>query len=123
MSTPSRSSHRVSTEPLVGRVQVRLGDLVVADSRRALVLHETGLPDAYYLPQDDVRMDLLEPTEHHTHCPYKGDAAYWSIKGPGRVVENAVWSYPDPLPEMAAIRGRLSFYRDRVDRIEVQPET
>lgn len=63
-------------------------------------------------------MDLLRPTAHSTHCPYKGDASYFSIEADGRMAVNAVWSYAMPYPAMAAIAGHLAFYPDRVDQIE-----
>jgi len=121
MQSANDDEHRVSTEPWHGRVRIHLGDAVIADSEHAVVLHETGLPDVYYLPREDVRTDLLEPTPRETHCPYKGNAAYWSVATPGRRVENAVWSYPEPLQAVSAIRGCMAFYPDRVDRVEVRP--
>jgi len=79
------------------------------------VLRETGLPERYYLPKDDVRMDLLEPTSRHTTCPWKGQASYWSVAVDGDVREDAAWSYPTPLPESERVAGLVCFYPDRVD--------
>jgi uncharacterized protein (DUF427 family) len=111
--------HRVATRPAGVRVQVKLGGEVVADSRDAVALEETPeghvlAPVVYYLPRKDVKMDRLVRTDHSTHCPFKGDASYYSIKdGPA----NAVWSYEQPYDEMAAIRELLAFYPDKFETI------
>jgi uncharacterized protein (DUF427 family) len=76
---------------------------------------ETGHHPVYYFPRDDVRTDLMEPTNHRTHCPYKGDASYWSLRVGNRAVENAVWSYEQPLSGMERIKGLLAFYWDKVE--------
>jgi uncharacterized protein (DUF427 family) len=89
---------------------------VVADSKRVLLLRETGHLGVYYFPMDDVRMDLFVATDKHTHCPYKGDASYWSIDVDGRRAENAVWAYEDPIPERVDIKGQVAFYWDKVDQ-------
>ncbi|CAM5744330.1 hypothetical protein SALBM311S_01341 [Streptomyces alboniger] len=80
-----------------------------------MLLYETGLPTRYYIPREDVRLDLFEPTDHSTGCPYKGTARYWTWNGPGDVPRNIVWSYPDPLPPVAAVQGLLAFYNEAVD--------
>jgi len=103
------------------RVEVRVDGLVIADSTHALVMRAPGTPDVQYVPRDDVDMTRLIRSEHTTHCPYKGDASYWSIRTGRRVVDNAVWSYEVPYPDMAAIAGHLAFYPDRVDAIEERP--
>lgn len=102
------------------RVRVVLGDAVLAESTRARFLFETGLPARYYLPREDVRTAALTPSETHTDCPYKGTASYWHVEVDGRRAADAVWSYPQPLPEAARIRDYLCFYPERVDRIEVE---
>jgi uncharacterized protein (DUF427 family) len=107
--------HRVTTHRASAHVVVRSGGEVIADTRRPVVLHETGLPDRYYLPRDDVRMDLLVPTSHHTTCPFKGEASYWTVKAGDTEVENAVWCYEDPIDGVEEIRGLLCFYPDKVD--------
>jgi len=66
-------------------------------------------------------MGLFEPTQHRTHCPFKSDASYYSLKVDGKVAENAVWMYEEPFPGVAAIKGHLAFYPDRVDKIEQLP--
>ena len=103
------------------RVEVRVDGLVIADSTRALVMRAPGSPDVQYVPRDDVDMTRLIRSERATHCPYKGHASYWSIQTCRRVVNDAVWSYEVPYPDMAAIAGHLAFYPDRVDAIEERP--
>ena len=97
---------------------VRIAGGVVADSRAPVVLFETSLPTRYYLPREDVRLDLLEPTALRTACPYKGTAGYWSSRSDADVPPNIAWSYADPLPAVAAIQDRIAFYNEAVD-IEV----
>jgi uncharacterized protein (DUF427 family) len=112
--------HPITIEPNPKRVRIVFDGRVVADSTRALTLKEATLPPVQYIPREDADMSLLERTAHKTHCPYKGDAAYYSIRVE-RAAENAVWTYEEPHPEVAAIKGHLAFYRDRVDRIEELP--
>ncbi len=106
--------YAISIEPARRRVRVEFNGTIVAETRDALVLHETRLPPVYYLPRDDVRMDLLSPTGYHTHCPFKGNASYWTLQVGDAAQENAVWSYEDPLPEVERLRDYLAFYRDRM---------
>lgn len=98
-------------------VQVEVAGHTVADSSRPLLLFETSLPTRYYLAPEDVRTELLEPTSTTTMCPYKGTARYWSIRVGDTVVEDAVWSYPEPIPENPRIRGALCFFNERVDLV------
>ncbi len=102
-----------------GRVRVVFNGLTVADSGRAMEMREGRYPAVYYLPRADVRMDLLRRTGHHSHCPYKGDASYWTLRVGEREAENAVWSYEDPFDQVARIKDYLAFYQDRVDAIQV----
>jgi uncharacterized protein (DUF427 family) len=108
--------HWVATEPSPRRVRAVFAGTVVADSTRVLLLRERRHVGVYYFPMDDVRMDLLARTDKHTHCPYKGDASYWSIEVDGKRAENAVWAYEDPLPERADIKGHVAFYWDKLDQ-------
>jgi uncharacterized protein (DUF427 family) len=110
--------HRITIEPNPKRVRVVFNGRVIADSTRALTLREATLPPVQYVPREDADMSLLERTAHKTHCPYKNDAAYYTIRVDGRVAENAVWTYEEPYPGVAAIKDHLAFYPDRVDRIE-----
>ncbi|MQY34469.1 hypothetical protein SRB17_24380 [Streptomyces sp. RB17] len=99
-------------------VVVEIAGRVVADSHRPVLVFETGLPTRYYLPREDVRLDLFRPTGHHTGCPYKGTAEYWSWDGEhgdADVPPDVVWSYPEPLPAVGAIKGLLAFYNEAVD--------
>ena len=113
--------HPIAITPNPHRVRVRLGGQVVAETTRALTLREASLPAVHYLPREDADMALLARTDHASHCPYKGDAAYYSVRVDGRTAENAVWTYENPYPAVAAIAGHLAFYPDRVDAIEELP--
>ena len=107
---------RVDAVPSSRHVRVEIEGTVVADTWSPVLLFETSLPTRYYLPRQDVRLDLFEATDHSTRCPYKGTAdQYWSWRGGGAVPPDIVWSYPDPLPAVAAIRGRLAFFNEAVD--------
>ena len=99
------------------RVRVEFNGAAVADSTRALVLHETRHAPVFYLPREDVRIDLFERTNHTTHCPFKGDANYWTLRSGDAVSENAAWSYDDPYDDAAPLRGHLAFYPERVGAI------
>jgi uncharacterized protein (DUF427 family) len=104
-------NHRIVTNTTAARVRVSFSGQVIADTRDAVVLEENGYSPVYYLPRADGRMDALVRSSHRTHCPFKGDASYFSLKdGP----ENAVWSYETPYNETMAIKDRLAFYRDKV---------
>lgn len=110
-------SPRIAITPTDLHVIVRVGDDTVADSYSPVLLEEKGLPARYYLPLHDVRTDLLRPTDHHTTCPWKGDASYWSLAVGGVTYENIVWSYETPIPEARLIAGLLCFYNERVQLI------
>lgn len=110
-------AHRIFVEPSPKRVRVEIGGQVVADTVRALRLHETGLLPVVYIPRDDVRDDLLDPSDRHTTCPFKGEASYWSVTVGDRVERDIVWGYPQPLPEVDAIRDHVAFYLQRVDAV------
>lgn len=99
------------TEP----VRVTLDGVTIAESASPRLLHEGNLPTRYYLPRTDVRMDLLEHSDTTTHCPYKGDAEYWSARVGDRVHADIAWSYGDPIPESAEITGLVAFPQERVD--------
>lgn len=103
------------------RVRVTFAGKVVADTTRALTLQETSYPPVHYIPRADADMTLLKPSSHATHCPYKGDASYFTIQTDGRSADNAVWSYEKPYPAMAEIAGHLAFYPSRVDAFEESP--
>lgn len=113
------ADHPIAIESAGARIRVRVGNKVIADTMRALALREAHYPVVYYIPREDADMTLLAATDHATHCPYKGDASYFTISADGREAVNAVWSYEQPYPAMAAIKDYLAFYPDRVDAIEV----
>ena len=110
--------HPITIEPHDARVVVTAGGQVVADTRHALALREASYALVLYIPRDDVDLTRLERSDHTTYCPYKGDAAYYSIPGAGDRGTNAVWTYEDPYDAVSPIEDRLAFYPDRVDAIE-----
>jgi len=101
------------------RVRVSLGSVVIAETTHALQLKEASYPAVNYVPREDANMTLLARTERMTHCPYKGDANYFSIVADGKTVENAIWTYEKPFPAMTEIAGHLAFYPDKVKIEEV----
>jgi len=113
--------HTISIHPSDAHVEVVLDGELLASSDRALRLEETGLPPRYYIPKDDVRMDLLEATSFHTTCPFKGEASYWSAEVGGTRHDGVVWGYETPIDAAEAIAGHLSFYPDRTE-ISVVPQ-
>jgi len=113
--------HPITIEPNPKRVRVIFNGRVVAETSRALTLRETTLKPVQYIPRADADMEVFVRNTHASHCPYKGDAAYYSLEVAGRSAENAVWTYEDPYPAVAAIKDHLAFYPSRVDRIEEVP--
>ena len=100
------------------RVRVSFAGKVIADSTQALSLQEASYPPVNYIPRADVDMAALSRTDNASHCPYKGDASYFAISVNGKTADNAVWSYEQPYPAMAAIKDHVAFYPSRVDKIE-----
>lgn len=98
-------------------VRAEVSGVVIADSRAVMVMEETRLPPVYYFPRQDVRMDLLSPSPHHTICPFKGNASYWNLVVGDERIENLLWSYEAPLPEAAEIKDYVAFYPDLLDRL------
>jgi uncharacterized protein (DUF427 family)/class 3 adenylate cyclase len=111
------ADYEIRFEPSPRRVRVEFNGTWIADSRRALILHETRQAPAYYFPREDVKLDLFRKTEHVTHCPFKGNASYWSVSVGGAVAENAAWSYDEPYDDARPVREYLSFYPERVSAI------
>ncbi|HET7198976.1 MAG TPA: DUF427 domain-containing protein [Burkholderiales bacterium] len=107
-----RPEHRISVAPAGERVRVLLDGAPLADTREALAMKEGDYPVVYYVPRKDVKMERLERSAHSTHCPFKGDASYFSFKGGAR---DAVWSYEQPFDEMLAIKDYLAFYPDKAE--------
>ena len=112
--------HPITITPNPRRVRVTAGGKMIADSTSALALKEASYRIVNYIPRKDVDMTLLTRTAHATHCPYKGDASYFSIETDGRTIENAVWSYETPFPAMSAIKDYLAFYPNKVTIEELQ---
>ena len=107
--------HPIVLDSAAGRVQASYAGHVIADSADVIILREADYPPVAYFPRSDVDMAFMARTDHSTHCPYKGQASYYSLNMDGRLSENAVWSYEDPYPAMAAIRDRLAFYPNLVE--------
>jgi uncharacterized protein (DUF427 family) len=97
------------------RIRARFGGETIVDSRHAKLLHEQGHIPIYYFPRDEVRMELLEPTDRTTRCPFKGEASYWSVRAGGAVAENAAWAYPEPIDDAPPLAGYVAFYWHKLD--------
>jgi len=111
--------HPITITPNPRRVRVTAGDIVIAETTKALTLKEAKYPAVQYVPREDANMALLERTDRVTHCPYKGDASYYSLKADGKTLDNAIWTYESPFPAMTEISGHLAFYPDKVKIEEV----
>jgi acyl-CoA thioesterase-2 len=110
--------YRVDLEPNPRRVQARLGDAIVADSRRTLTVRETRHDPVVYFPREDVRFELLERTDHRSFCPFKGEASYWTVRLGERAEENVAWGYEDPFEQVAGLEDHVAFYADRIELID-----
>jgi uncharacterized protein (DUF427 family) len=108
------ANHPINVTPFAGRVVVRVGGKVIADSRQALSLKEAAYPTVLYVPREDADMSLLTRSAHATHCPYKGEASYFDLPI-GENGRNGVWSYEEPHEAVAAIVGHLAFYPNKVE--------
>jgi uncharacterized protein (DUF427 family) len=118
------AGHTVTITPSDAHVEVRLDGELLAASDRPLRLAETGLPDRWYLPRDDVRMDVLRATSFHTTCPFKGEASYWSADIGGTTHDGIVWAYEEPIVAARDIAGYLSFYPTRTSiTVDGEPVT
>jgi uncharacterized protein (DUF427 family) len=111
------ADHPISIQRNPARVVVSVAGRVVADTRNAVTLREAEYPSVQYIPSQDVDFSQLERTDHVTYCPYKGDCNYYSVPAGGEKSVNAVWSYENPFPAVAQIRGHVAFYPQRVDEI------
>ena len=116
---PRDPYHRVDAIQSSRHIEVFADGKRVAESTRPVMVFETGLPTRYYIPKDDVSLDLLAPTATETICPYKGRASYWKVKGGERDI---AWAYENPIKENPAIKGLISFFNERVDSISVDGE-
>jgi uncharacterized protein (DUF427 family) len=111
--------HPITITPNPRRIRVTAGDIVIAETTKALTLKEAKYPAVQYVPRQDANMALLERTDRVTHCPYKGDASYYSVKADGKTLDDAIWTYEAPFPAMTEISGHLAFYPDKVKIEEV----
>ncbi|MGX6606779.1 DUF427 domain-containing protein, partial [Micromonosporaceae bacterium Da 78-11] len=114
--------HPITVTPTGARVIVTVAGKVVADTRSALTLQESTYPGVQYIPLTDVDESLLERTTTESYCPYKGDASYYSVPLGGERAKDAVWEYQQPYDAVAAIKGHIAFYPDRVDAIDIEAD-
>jgi uncharacterized protein (DUF427 family) len=112
--------HPITITPFKGQVTVKFQGVVVAQTDKALKLEEAKYPAVFYIPRSDIRAERYTHTEHQTHCPYKGDASYYSLEADGKTAENAVWTYDEAYPSVAEIKEHVAFYTDKVT-FEVEP--
>ena len=117
MKTPG-PDHPITIEPNPARVVVRVGDRVVADTTAALNVRESTYPAVPYIPLADVDQEVLRQTDTSTYCPYKGDAAYYSLTLPDGEIADVIWTYPEPYPAVSEIAGHVAFYPNKVEITE-----
>ena len=120
MNAPGHA-HAITIEKNPNRITVTFNGTVLADTQSALVLKEGPLPPANYIPREDVQMSYLQRTDHSTHCPFKGDASYFSVSVNGKTAENAVWTYEAPIDSVAQIKDYVVFYPEKMDAIKELP--
>ena len=114
-SLDAAPGHRILFEDFPRRMRAFVGDRPVLDSTRGKLLHESNIKPVYYAPVEDLASDVLVESDHTTHCPFKGDAAYWSLRVGDRVIENAVWHYPEPLEQSPWLEGYAALYWEKAD--------
>ncbi|HEX5378466.1 MAG TPA: DUF427 domain-containing protein [Phenylobacterium sp.] len=114
--------HPITIAPAATRWRVGFQGHVIADTGDALILEEENCHPVVYFPRGDVSLEFLTLTDRATYCPYKGDASYYTLLMDGHFAENAVWTYEEPFPAMEQIRGRLAFYREKVEVYAVEDE-
>jgi len=107
--------HPITIRPTAGRVVVRVGDQVIAETDRALTLEEANYGPAQYVPLADVDPAVLRSTDHESYCPYKGEASYYTLTTPAGELENVIWTYEEPYDAVSEIAGHVAFYTDRVE--------
>lgn len=118
MPTPG-PDHPITLEPAKNRWRAFFEGHVIADTNDALILHEASLAPVVYFPREDVAMEYMGRTDRSSHCPYKGDASYFTLRMDTRIEDNVAWSYETPFPGVGQIRERIAFYPDRVEVYEV----
>jgi uncharacterized protein (DUF427 family) len=114
--------HTITVEPFDGIVNVYFAEAILASSDEALVLREQNYPPVFYIPFKDVYFEFLGRTDTTTHCPFKGDATYWSATAAGEFEKDVMWAYEKPYDEMLAIKDHGAFYTNKV-RIEANPHS
>lgn len=115
--------HDITITPSRLHVEVAVNGEKLAESDRPVLLEETGLPTRYYLPREDVRLDLLRASDHETTCPFKGQASYWSVVVGDKIHDDIVWSYDQPIPRAEGLAGLMCFYDERVElTVEGEPQ-
>ena len=120
MSAPGHA-HAISIKKNPNRIKVTFNETVIADTQKALVLKEGPLPPVNYIPREDVQMSYLQRTDHSTHCPFKGDASYFTVDVNDKTEHNAVWTYEAPIDSVAQIKDYLVFYPEKMETIEEVP--
>ena len=108
------SDHEISATQTDCRVNVEFNGVTIADSSKSILFREGSMAPVYYFPRDDVRMDLMRRSRHKTHCPFKGDASYWSLTVGEKSLRNVVWSYENPIEEVVSIKSFVAFYMDQL---------
>ena len=118
MLTPG-PDHPITLTQAPTRWRARFAGHVIADTGSAVLLKEADYPQVVYFPKDDVEMAYFGRSDHHTTCPYKGEASYWTLRMESNVEDDVAWSYESPNPAMTGIAGHVAFYPDRVEVYEV----
>ena len=108
------SDHEISATQPDWRVRVEFNGVTIAESSKAILFREGSMAPVYYFPRDDVRRDLMRRSRHKTHCPFKGDASYWSLTVGEKSLQNVVWSYEKPIKEVVSIKRFVAFYMDHL---------
>jgi uncharacterized protein (DUF427 family) len=120
---PPAPGRALYVEPSPKRIRVEVAGEIIADSLRAMMLHESGQQPIYYFPPDDVRADVIEPSDRHTHCPKKGDASYYTIRVGDHVIESGAWYYPEPIEGAPPIKDLIDvLHSDRHVRVSLDGE-
>ncbi|MCY6380142.1 DUF427 domain-containing protein [Hoeflea prorocentri] len=114
--------YRLAVTPLSGKTVAKCGDVVLAESGDARMMHETRLPSVVYFPRKDIAVKLLATSDHRTFCPFKGTATYWDVQVGDRIFENAAWCYKNALPESRDIEGYVGFMPDILDAVEMEDD-
>jgi len=119
----TNANHALQIQPAASRMRAAFQGHIIADSDDVMILREGAMAPVAYFPKDDLEMGYFARTERSTHCPFKGDAAYYTVTVGGEVLENVAWTYEDPLPGAVQVAGRVAFYADRVEIYAVGDKT